>query len=483
MQHRASPMDDQIWAWSATRIADSVRARDISSREAVLSFLSRIDEVNPSVNAIVSLQAQAALDTADAADRAVAAGDRLGPLHGVPITTKVNVDQAGLPTTNGVVALADNLAHSDSPVVANLRQAGAVLLGRTNTPAFSMRWYTDNDLHGRTLNPWQADRTPGGSSGGASVAVATGMCAIGHGNDGGGSIRYPAYCTATVGLRPSFGRVPSFNATAPTERPLSLQLISVQGAVTRTVADARLALCAMAVDDPRDPWFVPVPLALPCSRPRTVALSIDPAGVGVHEVVRDQLIRAAAILANAGYQVERQDPPDVGAAAAAWNDHAQGEARLSVGSQVMSLGDHRAQRAFELMMARTPLLDTASLMRLGSARATLLRRWQLFMQASPLVLCPVAMEPALPYGVDTESESSVDRLYRSHVWLFATAFLGLPSISVPTGVVDGLPMGVQIIGPRFREDMVLDAAQAIEQACGVHTPIHPQTHRESAPQA
>ena len=179
-------MDDKIWAWSATRIADSVRARDISSREAVLSFLTRIDEVNPSVNAIVSLQAQAALETADAADRAVAAGDRLGPLHGVPITTKVNVDQAGLPTTNGVVALADNLAHSDSPVVANLRQAGAVLLGRTNTPAFSMRWYTDNDLHGRTLNPWDAERTPGGSSGGAAVAVATGMCAIGHGNDGGG---------------------------------------------------------------------------------------------------------------------------------------------------------------------------------------------------------------------------------------------------------------------------------------------------------
>ena len=475
-------MDDKIWAWSATRIADSVRARDISSREAVLSFLTRIEEVNPSVNAIVSLQAQAALETADAADRAVAAGDRLGPLHGVPITTKVNVDQAGLPTTNGVVALADNLAHSDSPVVANLRQAGAVLLGRTNTPAFSMRWYTDNDLHGRTLNPWDAERTPGGSSGGAAVAVATGMCAIGHGNDGGGSIRYPAYCTATVGLRPSFGRVPSFNATAPTERQLSLQFISVQGAVTRTVADARLALSAMAVDDPRDPWFVPVPIELPRNQPRTVALSIDPAGVGVHDIVRDQLNKAAAILTNAGYRVELQDPPDVGAAAAAWNDYAQGEARIAVGSQVMSLGDHRAKRAFELMMARTPMLDTASLMRLGAARATLLRRWQLFMQAPPLVLCPVAMEPALPYGVDTESDASVDRLYRSHVWLFATAFLGLPSVSVPTGVVDGLPMGVQIIGPRFREDMVLDAAQAIEQACGVHTPIPPKTHSANAHQ-
>ena len=472
-------MDDSIWSWSATRIADGIRAGHISSREAVQAFLARIDEVNPVVNAIVSLQAQAALEAADAADRAVAAGQRLGPLHGVPITTKINVDQAGLPTTNGVSALANNMAATDSPVVANLRHAGAVLLGRTNTPAFSMRWYTDNDLHGRTLNPWHAERTPGGSSGGASVAVATGMCAIGHGNDGGGSIRYPAYCTGTVGLRPSFGRIPAFNATAPAERQLSLQLISVQGAVTRTVADARLALRAMAVDDPRDPWFVPVPLDLPKDQPRTVALSIDPAGVGVHDSVRDQLNRAATILASAGYKVEGQDPPDVGAAAAAWNDFAQGEARVTLQDQVMSLGDDLSRRAFALMMKRTPVLDTQSLMRIAASRATLLRKWQVFMQTFPLVLCPVAMEPSLPYGIDIESDATVDRLYRSHSWLFATAFLGLPSISVPTGVVDGIPMGVQIVGPRFREDLVLDAAQAVEQACGVHTPIDPRQPKQS----
>lgn len=470
-------MSEKIWQWPATLVAERVRAKEISSREAVLSCLQRIEEINPQVNALVSVQADAALEAADGADRRTLSGEPLGLLHGVPITTKVNVDQRGLPTTNGVMALADNLALEDSPVVANLRSAGAVILGRTNTPAFSMRWYTDNDLHGRTLNPWRAEVTPGGSSGGASVAVATGMCAIGHGNDGGGSIRYPAYCTGTVGLRPSFGRVPAFNGTAPAERQLSLQWISVQGAITRTVEDARLALQVMSAADPRDPWFVPAPLQWPEQGSKAIAVCTDPAGMGVHPGVSEHVARAAACLVERGYAAEIESPPDVAVAATAWNDLAQGESRIALQEQVLAAGDERSKRAFELMMQRTPALDVHSLMHLTSLRATLLRNWQMFMERWPLVLCPVAMEPALPYGVDTESAESVDRLYRSHTFLFATAFLGLPSISVPTGLVDGVPMGVQIIGRRFREDMVLQAAQALEQAFGVLTPIDPRpTH-------
>lgn len=446
-------------------MAHRIRSRDISSREVVLSCLARIDQVNPDLNAVVELQAESALAAADEADRAVRAGEHLGVLHGVPITTKVNVDQAGSVTSNGVKAYAQNLATADSPVVANLRRAGAIIVGRTNTPAFSMRWYTDNDLHGRTLNPWAADRTPGGSSGGAAVAVAEGMCAIGHGNDGGGSIRYPAYCTGTVGLRPSFGRVPAFNATA-VERQLSIQWISVQGAITRNVADAQLALKAMIAADPRDPWHVPLPFQWAEPLPRNIALCFDPAGVGMHNSVRKHLEKAATLLLQAGYQVDEKDPPDVAAAAQAWNDHAQGEARINLMEVIQRDGDELSCRAFELMMNRTPHLDVQALMQISASRATFLRRWQIFMASHPLVLCPVAMEPALPYGVDTTSDASVDRLYRSHVFLFASSYLGLPCISVPTGLVDGMPMGVQIIGPRFREDMVLAAAQALEDGCG-----------------
>lgn len=467
-------MNEPLWRWSAAALADGIRRRQVSSREAVSACLERIEAVNPALGALVSVQSADALRRADEADRAVAQGAPLGVLHGVPVTTKVNVDQAGLPTTNGVEAFAANVAAEDSPVVANLRAAGGVIVGRSNTPAFSMRWYTDNDLHGRTLNPWAADRTPGGSSGGAAVAVATGMCPIGHGNDGGGSIRYPAFCTATVGLRPTFGRIPAFNGTAPGERQLSLQWVSVQGAITRTVQDARLAFAAMCAADPRDPWHVPVPLAGPPHRgPIPVAVSTDPAGVGIDPRVRDAVLRAATVLADSGYAVHAADPPDVAAAAAAWNDFAQGESRHTVAPQVARLGDAAARRSFELMMRRTPELDLAGLMRLTASRATFLRRWQLFLESHPLVLCPVAMEPALPYGVDQESDASVERLYRSHVWLFATAFLGLPSVSVPTGVVDGIPMGVQIIGRRFREDMVLDAAEVLERAGGLRLPIDP----------
>ena len=473
---------DELWRWTAGDLADAIRARRVSSRDAVRAALARIDAVNPAVNAVVSVQAERALAEADAADRAVERGEPLGPLHGVPVTTKVNVDQAGLPTTNGTIAFADLVAAEDAPVVANLRAAGAVIVGRTNTPSFSMRWYTDNDLHGRTLNPFDASRTPGGSSGGAAVSVATGMVPVGHGNDGGGSIRYPAYCTGTVGLRPSFGRVPAFNGTAAGERPLALQWVSVQGAITRTVADARLALGAMIAPDPRDPWHVPVPLHGPSTgAPPAVAVSVDPVGEGVHPVVREAVRRAAAILADAGHPVVEADPPDVAGAARAWNDLAQGEARLTVGPAIAAHGDALARRAFELMMRRTPELDVPALMRLTASRATVLRRWQLFMVRHPLVLCPVATEPALPYGVDVGDDASVDRLYRSHAWLFATAFLGLPSVSVPTGLVGGVPMGVQVIGPRFREDLVLDAAAAIERACGTLAPIDPVRPAASGP--
>lgn len=463
-------MDTPLWRWSATQLAAAIRTREITSRESVTASLDRIAAVNPDLNAVVSVQHEAALEAADLADRMVASGMALGPLHGVPVTTKINVDQRGLPTTNGVVAFKDNIAEDDAPVVANLRRAGAVIVGRTNTPAFSMRWFTDNDLHGRTLNPWRPDRTPGGSSGGAAVAAATGMCAIAHGNDGGGSIRYPAYCTGTVGLRPSFGRVPAFNGTAPSERQLSLQLISVQGAITRNVEDARLALAVMAAPDPRDPWHVAMPLDGRRVDHPGVAACLDPAGVGIAPEVEAAVRKAALILQDAGYGVTWRDPPDVGAAATAWNDFAQGEARVTLAAQVAQHGDALARRAFQLMMNRTPELDVASLIRLSASRATYLRRWQLFMQDHPLVLCPVAMETALPYGVDIESDASVERLYRSHVFLFATAFLGLPSISVPTGLHEGIPIGVQIIGPRFREDLVLDAAAAIEHAAAESTP-------------
>jgi amidase len=184
-------MSEPLWRWPAYRLTAAIRAGAVSAREAAVSALDRVQAVNPALNAIVDVLPDEALAAADAADAARRRGDTLGPLHGVPVTVKVNVDLRGRATTNGVVAFKDNIASEDSPVVANLRRAGAVIIGRTNTPAFSVRWFTENDLHGRTHNPWSRAHTPGGSSGGASSAVAAGMGAIAHGNDLAGSVRYP----------------------------------------------------------------------------------------------------------------------------------------------------------------------------------------------------------------------------------------------------------------------------------------------------
>src|SRR6185437_6766499 len=191
-------------------------------------------------------------------------------------------DQEGAATANGVVAFKDVIATSDSPQVANWKRAGAIVVGRTNTPAFSLRWHTDNDLRGRTFNPWHRDRTPGGSSGGAAAALAVGIAPLAHGNDLGGSVRYPAYCCGVAGIRPTLGRIASHNATVTEERPLGMQLMSVQGPLARRIADVRLGLAAMSARDPRDAWWVPAPLdGPPVPRPIRVALSVAPAGGGV----------------------------------------------------------------------------------------------------------------------------------------------------------------------------------------------------------
>ncbi len=201
-------MTQALWQLSATEVASRIAHREISARQVTESVLARIEDINPSINALAKVNAVSALNAADDADAAQAQGKSLGLLHGVPVTIKVNVDVTGEATTDGVEALKDNIATTDSPLVQSMRDAGAIIVGRSNAPAFSLRWFTDNSFHGRTLNPFDPGVTPGGSSGGAAAATALGMGAIAHGNDYGGSIRYPAWACGVVGLRTTVGRVP-----------------------------------------------------------------------------------------------------------------------------------------------------------------------------------------------------------------------------------------------------------------------------------
>ena len=305
----------EIWQMTATALAAAIRARDISAREAAQAALSRLHAVNPAINAVVDFREDDVLAQAGAVDAAIARGDDAGILAGVPVTVKINIDQKGYATTGGTKLQAKLIAETDNPVVANLRRAGAVLLGRTNAPAFSLRWFTNNLLHGATKNPRDPALTPGGSSGGAAASLAAGIGHLAHGTDIAGSIRYPAYACGVHGLRPSLGRIPQYNATLP-ERGIGPQLTSVSGPIARSIADLRLGLAAMSVPDPRDIWSVAMPLEGPPA-PKRAALCIRPGGLAVVPEVETALRDAAARLAAAGWQVtEIADTPPLAEAAA-----------------------------------------------------------------------------------------------------------------------------------------------------------------------
>jgi amidase len=468
----------QLWQWDAADLAWGIRAGVISSREAVSSCLGRIDHVNPTINAIVRVLREEALEAAAEADRAVRRGDPLGPLHGVPVTTKLNADQANVPNSAGVVAYKDRIAPTDNPVISNLRRAGAIVIGRTNTPPFCLRWMTENDLHGRTYNPWSRDHVPGGSSGGGSAAVATGMCPLTQGTDNGGSIRYPAFCSGIAGLRPTPGRVPDVDPSQP-ERPISMQLISVAGPLARRVRDLRLGLRAMAAHDARDNRWVPAPLeGPPVARPIKVALCRDPNGDGgVHPSAAAALARAAKILAEAGYVLEEPALPSVLEAGELWDQICQGELREFLAATVAELGDAPMKQAIKFMMARVPDFTVGTYIDLYTRRAAMMRQWNLLLDEYPVLLSPVSTRPQFLHGEDILSQQANDESYRVQSPLTAFALLGMPGVAVPTGVADGLPTGVLVMAPRFREDLALEAAEIIEAHCPMPTPIDPQfTH-------
>jgi amidase len=405
----------------------------------------------------------------------VARGDALGALHGVPVTIKENVDQAGCATTNGVVGFRDLIAQSDSPIVANWKRAGAIILGRTNTPAFSFRLDTVNDLRGRTYSPWSKTRTPGGSSGGASSSVAAGITPLAHGNDIAGSVRFPAYACGLAGLRPSFGRVPAFNPTQAAERSMSSQLMSVQGPLARCVADVRLGLHAMAARDARDPWWVPAPLEgmpLP-KRVAVVTAADDLGGAKLHPHVADALERTARWLADAGYEIVDEPTPGFTRAKELWFEMQMPEFRDYMLPIIEKEGDTGIRTAVRFKLENVPPSTPLAYMKALAERSRLVREWTQFMERVPLVLAPVSSEPVYAQGFDIESAARTAALWRECSTMMAVPVLGFPAMAVPTGVEDGLPMGVQIIAPRFREDLCLACAEAIEARAGAITPIDP----------
>lgn len=469
---------NEIWRWTGTQMASGIRTGLISAREATESCLARIDAVNPTLNALAEVTPDEALEMADAADAVVRQGEPLGPLHGVPVSIKINSDQKGHVTTHGVAQFTD-IAEADGPHVANIRKAGAVFVGRSNVPAFSYRWFTSCVLHGQTLNPWSAKHTPGGSTGGGASAVASGMVPIAQGNDIGGSIRYPAYACGLTGIRPTPGRVPSQYGPPGAHQPLSVQTMLVQGPLARSVSDLRLALEAMCQPNLRDPLYVPVPLALPRpERQLRVGLLRD-AGIATPEpVVNDALDRAAACLEAAGLAVEQVELPFLADAWRLWWMLALEDFRLAL-PDILEAGDHyiiEVQRHYFATAARWwgEMPSTADILGGWAERDTLAWKFLEFFKDFDLLIMPNSARQAIEQEADLEGTDVVGGLISAQWPQMAVPMFGCPAISVPTGVVNGLPTGVQIVANRFREGLLFDVVDIIEAHLGAITPIDPR---------
>src|SRR6516164_9186886 len=461
-----------LWRLSAIDLAALVRSKKVSAKEAVAAALARLDAVNPKINAVVDHRSDDVLKEASRVDAAISRGEDVGQLAGVPVTVKVNIDQEGFATTNGLKLQAGAIAKSNSPMIDNLRKAGAVILGRTNCPAFSYRWFTTNLIHGDTKNPRDSGLTPGGSSGGAGAAVAAGIGHIAHGTDIAGSIRYPAYACGVHGLRPTMGRIAAFNAALP-ERTIGPQISAVSGPLARTIGDVRIALQAMSAKDVRDPWWVPAPLEGP-PMPKRAALCLNPDRLDPVAEVVAAVAEAGKRLQRAGWMVEEiADTPPMREAADWQTKLWLGDGYEGQLAAAEKEGDPGALTCLRGNRAKVTPFDQADFSKALTRRATLAREWLMFLEKYAVLLMPVSGELPFPDQLDRKDDASFARVWHAQLTQIAIPFMGLPGLTVSTGMVGKVPVGVQVVSGRFREDLCLAAGEAIEAGGVPPSPIDP----------
>ena len=462
----------ELWRLPATELARLIRTREVSARQATEAALQRLETINPQINAVVAYRPHLVREQADALDRRIARGEDPGPLAGVPVTVKINTDMAGFPTTNGTRLQKDWVAKVNSPAVENLVRTGAVLLGRSNAPAFSLRWFTSNLLNGATRNPRNPALTPGGSTGGGAAAVTAGIGHLAVGTDIGGSLRYPAYACGVHGLRPTLGRVPAYNASSP-ERAIGAQMMSSTGLIARTIEDLRVGLAAMAAPDLRDPWWMPVPLEGPPT-PRVAAMCLRPGGLQIAKEVEAAVSDASRRLSDAGWKVEEiEDVPSI-------HEAADVQMRLWLGDGFAGLvdaakrdGDPGALAVVAAVRGMAEPLPCDVVSHAMVLRTTLQREWRLFFTRYPVLLLPVSGELPFPDGLDLQGEAGFQRVWRAQLPLRAPPALGLPGLAVSTNLVGSVPVGVQILASHYREDLCLLAGKAIEARGTPRLPIDP----------
>jgi amidase len=457
-------MDELLYA-SATSLAQAIREKRASSYEVVEAYIHRIEAVNPQLNAVVQLAADTALTQAREADSALARGEIKGPLHGVPITIKDSFDTREIISTAGTRGRASYIPQQDATAVARMRAAGAIVLGKTNLPELSLAYESNNLIYGRTNNPYDLSRTPGGSSGGESAIIAAGGSPLGLGTDGFGSIRLPAHFCGIAGLKPTFGRVP-YTGLLPPAFGASARLRHV-GPMARYVEDLILTLPVLSGVDWRDSATVPMPLddagkvGLKSLR---VAFYVEN-GVMTPTPETIGTIRSTVhALADAGMLVEEARPSDIEQSYAFFRDLFAADGGAGVQRLLQAAGTtdtHPFVQQFgELLRphAMTAAEFSGLLVRWDMFRSTLLS----FLQKYDVIICPVCAVPAWPHSTTLTEEQFLAGSYSMTYNL-----TGWPAVAVRGGTSpEGLPIGVQVVAHPWREDVALAVAHYLEAVSG-----------------
>jgi Asp-tRNA(Asn)/Glu-tRNA(Gln) amidotransferase A subunit family amidase len=454
-------------AQSTATLAKLIRDREVSPVEVVEALLQRIDQLNPKLNAIVTIVPDV-LEKAKAAEAAVSRRDVLGPLHGVPVTIKDTIETAGLRTTSGSVMRSEFIPNHDAPAVARLKSAGAIILGKTNAAEMAMDYTADNPVFGRTNNPHDLSRTPGGSSGGEAVAIATCMSPGGLGTDLAGSIRIPSHFCGIAGLKPTVGRVPGAGQFPPATGPYSLG--AAIGPMGRSVEDLHLLFNVLAETKMSASSAEIFENSRALMRGRRVVWYIDDGVSPVTQETQDAVETAARALAEAGLTIEQERPPGIERGHDLW-------LKLFSRASVLQLRNVYAgneDKGGEFVRWRLASADEAPQTTLDDYISSWLERDRLranlveWMEDIPLIIAPVGATPAFQHGAHkvTVGERTLST-FRAFSYSQTFNAFDLPAVSVPAGrTKEGLPIGVQIIGKPFAEELVLGAAAIIEEALG-----------------
>ena len=457
-------MDDMVFA-SVRTIARAIRDREVSSEEIVRAHLERIDEVNPGLNAVVHVCADRALEEARTADESVAARAELGPLHGVPMTIKDSLDTAGVRTTAATIGRRGDVPEEDATCVARMRKAGAVLIGKSNTPEFTLSGETDNLVYGRTNNPYDPARMPGGSSGGAGASIAAGCSPMDLGSDTGGSVRLPSHFCGIAGLKPNSYRVPR-TGHAIHHMMGALDSLTQNGPMARFVDDLYPILAVIAGPDWRDPGIVPAPLHDPAGvdvASLRVAMHTDNGVYAPTHETAAAVEAAARCLADAGAHVEEETPEPIAHHTDLFGRLFNADGGAWVQRLLDAAGTAEASPFVSRRMKPDDAIDAASftalLEELDSYRSAMLG----FIRNYDAILCPTCAFPATEHGGTVYDES------RRGGFSYTSAYnmTGWPGAVVRGGTSpDGLPIGVQVVARPWREDVALALARVIEEGAG-----------------